>query len=151
MYIELTLCQVLYCQPSPSKHLTPKPVVFLWRWAKYQPVVAMFTVKKVSKRLACRQPRSNVPTLWTLHWKSVAPRSNFGVNPHISGPSVLSLRVRADMDYIGVPTDACCGGQGVSHETEDIKLLNQNMLCIGQDEADCETGLELRCGECNQI
>ena len=55
------------------------------------------------------------------------------------------------MDYVGVVTDACCGGQGVAHETEDIKPLNQNMLCIGQNEADCETGLGLRCGECDQI
>jgi len=48
---------------------------------------------------------------------------------------VLSLRERADMDYVGVATDACAGGKNVSHETEDIELLNQNLLCIGQDEA----------------
>jgi len=79
------------------------------------------------------------------------PRSNIGINPHISGPSVLSLSERADMDYVGVATDACAGGQNVSHETEDIELLNQNLLCIGQDEAHCQTGLELSCSECNQI
>ena len=58
----------------------------------------------------------------------MVPRYNLGVNPHISGPSVLSLRERADMDYIGVATDACTGGQNVSHETEHIELLHQNLL-----------------------
>jgi len=55
------------------------------------------------------------------------------------------------MDYVGVATDACAGGQNVWHETGDIELLNQKLLCIGQDEAHCQTGLELSCGECNQI
>src|SRR5882724_11380360 len=130
--MDIELCQVFYCQPSPSKHHTPKPVIFFWRLNKCQPVVAMFTPKKFYKPLACRHPRSNL-----------------GVNPHISGPSVLSFRERADMDYIGVVTDACTGGKNGSHETEHIELLNQNLLCIGQDEADCQTGLELSCGECN--
>src|SRR5882672_4925820 len=113
--VHRTLFQVFYCQPSPSKHCTPKPVVSLWRQA-------------------CRHPRSNL-----------------GVNPCISGPSVPSLGERADMDYVSVATDACCGGKGVSHEPEDIELLNQNLLCISQDEADCQTGLELSCSECNQV
>jgi len=142
---------VIYCQPSPSKHHTPNPVVFFWWWAKCQPVIAMFTGKKLCKCLALRHPRPNAPTRWTLNWKLVAPRSNLGMNPHISGPSVLSLRERADMDYVSVATDACAGGQNVSHETEDIELLNQNLLCIGQDKAHCQTGLELSCSECNQI
>jgi len=149
--VHRTLFQVFYCQPSPSKHHTPKPVVSLWRRAKCQLVIAMFTAKKLCKWQACRHPRSNVPTLWTLNWKLVAPRSNLGVNPHISGPSVPSLGERADMDYVSVATDACCGGKGVSHEPEDIELLNQNLLCISQDEADCQTGLELSCSECNQV
>jgi len=55
------------------------------------------------------------------------------------------------MDYVSVATDGCCSGQCDSQEPEDIELLNQNLLCIGQDEGDCETGLELRCGECNQV
>src|SRR5882672_7977936 len=132
--VHRTLFQVFYCQPSPSKHHTPKPVVSLWRWAKCQLVIAMFTGKKLCKWQACRHPRSNL-----------------GVNPHISGPSVPSLGERADMDYVSVVTDACCGGKGVSHEPEDIELLNQNLLCISQDEADCQTGLELSCSECNQV
>ena len=53
------------------------------------------------------------------------------------------------MDYIGVATDDCTGGQNVSHEAEHIELLNQNLLCIGQDETNCQTGLELSYGECN--
>ena len=53
------------------------------------------------------------------------------------------------MDYIGVATDACTGGKNVLHETEHIELLHQNLLCIGQDEANCQTGLELSCSECN--
>jgi len=111
----------------------------------------MFAGKKLSKWLAGRHPRSNAPTFWTLDWKLVAPRSNIGMNPHISCPSVLSLRERVDMDYVGVATDGCCGGQCDFQEPEDIELLNQNLLCIGQDEGDCETGLELSCGECNQV
>jgi len=79
----------------------------------------------------------------------MAPRSNPGMNPHISNHSVLSLRERANMDYIGVATDDCTGGQNVSHEAEHIELLNQNLLCIGQDETNCQTGLELSYGECN--
>src|SRR5882724_2792362 len=123
--MDIELCQVFYCQPSPSKHCTPKPVIFFWRLDKCQLVVAMFTAKKFYKPLACRHPRSN------------------------SGPSVLSLRERGDMDYISVVTDACTGGQNVSHETEHIELLHQSLLCIGQDEANCQTGLELSCSECN--
>ena len=142
---------MIYCQPSPSKHCTPKLAVFFWWWAKCHPVVAMLTAKKIYKPLTCRLPRSNMPTLWTLNWKLVAPRSNLGMNPCISGPLVPSLGERADMDYVSVATDACCGGKGVSHEPEDIKLLNQNLLCIGKDEADCQTGLELSCSKCNQI
>jgi len=46
------------------------------------------------------------------------------MNPYISGPSVLSLRGRADMDYVSVVTGACTGGKNVLHETEDIELLN---------------------------
>src|SRR5882724_11845775 len=147
--MDIELCQVFYCQPYPSKHRTPKPVIFFWRLNKCQPVVAMLTAKKFYKTLACRHPRSNTPKLWTLNWKLVAPRSNLGMNPHTPGPSVLSFRARADMDYIGVVTDACTGGQNVLHENEHIELLHQNLLCIGQDEADCQTGLELSCSECN--
>src|SRR5882672_6747517 len=132
--VHRTLFQVFYCQPSPSKHCTPKPVVSLWRRAKCQLAIAMFTGKKLCKRQAYRHPRSNL-----------------GMNPCISGPSVPSLGERADMDYVSVATDACCGGKGVSHEPEDIELLNQNLLCISQDEADCQTGLELSCSECNQV
>ena len=55
------------------------------------------------------------------------------------------------MDYVGVLRDGCCSGQSVLHESEDIELLNQYLLCIGNDEANCETGLELRGSECNQI
>ena len=54
------------------------------------------------------------------------------------------------MDYVGVVRDGCCSGQSVLHESEDIKLLNQHLLCIVQDEANCQTGLELSCGECKQ-
>jgi len=138
---------VIYCQPSPSKDCTPKLAVFFWRWAKCHLVVAMLTAKKIYKPLACRLPRSDAPTLWTLDWKLVAPRSNLGMNPHISGPSVLSLRERADMDYVGVARDGCCCGQDVSHESEDMELLNKNLLCIGKEEADCQTdraGAELQ-------
>src|SRR5882672_7067296 len=149
--VHRTLFQVFYCQPSPSKHCTPKPVVSLWRRAKCQLVIAMFTGKKLCKQQACRHRRSNVPTLWTLNWKLVAPRSNLGMKPHISGPSVLSLRERADMDYVSVARDGCCRGQDVSHESEDMELLNQKLLCIGKDEADCQTGLRLSCSKCNQI
>src|SRR5882672_6878187 len=85
--VHRTLFQVFYCQPSPSKHRTPKPVVSLWRRAKCQLVIAMFTGKKLCKWQDCRHPRSNVPTLWTLNWKLVAPRYNLGVNPCISGLS----------------------------------------------------------------
>src|SRR5882724_6707154 len=105
----------------------------------------MFTAKKIYKPLACRHPRSNTPTLWTLNWKLVVQRSNLGTNPHMSGPSVLSLRERADTDYISVVTDTFTGGKNDSHETQHIELLHQNLLCIGQDEADCKTGLELSC------
>src|SRR5882724_8872237 len=116
--MDMELCQVFYCQPFPSKHRTPKPVIFFWKLNKCQPAVAMFTVTKIYKSLACRHPISNTPTLWKLNWNLVAPRSNLGMNPHISGPSVLSLREWADMDYISVVTDACAGVQNVSHETE---------------------------------
>jgi len=142
---------VIYCQPSPSKHCTPKLAVFFWQWAKCHPVVAMLTAKKIYKPLACRLPRSNAQTRWTLNWQLVTPRSDLGVDPHISGPSVLSLRKRADMDYVGVARDGCCSGQNVSHETEDIEFLNQYLLCIGKDEASCETGLKLRRSKCNHI
>jgi len=81
----------------------------------------------------------------------VTPRSDLGVDPHISGPSVLVLRERADMDYVSVARDGCCSGQSMLHESEDIELLNQYLLCIGNDEANCQTGLELSCSECNQI
>jgi hypothetical protein len=80
----------------------------------------------------------------------MSPRSDLGVDPHISGPFVISPRERADMDYVSVAT-YCCSGKNVLHATEDIDLLDQNLLRIAQDEADCETGLELRCRECKQI
>src|SRR5882724_4210602 len=114
MYIEL--CQVIYCQPFPSKHCTPKPVVLFWWQANFQPVSAMFTGKKISTRLVCRHPRSNAPTLWTLNRKLVAPRSNLGVDPHISGPSVISFWMREDMHYVSVVTDGYCSGQNFLHE-----------------------------------
>src|SRR5882724_4908339 len=68
--MDIELCQVFYCQPSPSKHCTPKPGIFFWRLNKCQPVVAMFTAKKFYKPLACRHPRSNTPTLWTVTIRS---------------------------------------------------------------------------------
>src|SRR5882724_4830975 len=84
--IHRTLFQVIYCQPSPSKHCTPKLAVFFWWWAKCHLVVAMLTAKKIYKPLACRLPRSNAQTLWTLNWRLVTPRSDLGVDLHISGP-----------------------------------------------------------------
>ena len=55
------------------------------------------------------------------------------------------------MDYVGVVGDGGCSGQNVSHETGDIEFLNQYLLFIGKDEANCETGLKLSCSKCNHI
>jgi len=55
------------------------------------------------------------------------------------------------MDYVSVARDGRCSGQNVSHETEDIEFLNQYLLCIGKDEANCETGLKLSRSKCNHI
>src|SRR5882724_10869705 len=108
--IHRTLFQVIYCQPSPSKHCTPKLAVFFWHWAKCHPVVAMLTAKKIYKPLACRLPRSNAQTLWTLNWQLVTPRSDLGVDPHISGPCVLSCHdLFPELSHIVIPTSSPLG------------------------------------------
>jgi len=102
----------------------------------------MLTAKKYNKPLACGLPRSNAQTLWTLNWQLVTPRSDLGVDPHISGSLCAFPSEEGNMDYVGVARDVCCSGQNVSHETEDIEFFNQYLLCIGKDEANRETGLE---------
>ena len=64
---------------------------------------------------------------------------------------MLSLAVRADTDDVSVTTDCGCCGQNLSHGGNEIESLNQNLLRMGKDEADCETGLQLSHSECNQI
>ena len=62
----------------------------------------MLTAKKIYKPLACRLPRSDL-----------------GVDPHISGPCVLSLRKRGDMDYVsrmGFLTQLKCNKVGIDKE-----------------------------------
>ena len=55
------------------------------------------------------------------------------------------------MDDVSVTTDCGCCGQNLLHGGDEIESLNQNLLRMGKDEADCETGLQLSCSECNQI
>ena len=112
----------------------------------------MLTCKYASiKCLPGRQPSSNACTLWTLNGKFLTPRSNLWVDPHISSPFVLSLAVSADMDDVSVTTDCGCRGQNLLHGGDEIESLSQNLLRMGKDEADCETGLQLSRSECNQI
>ena len=64
---------------------------------------------------------------------------------------MLSLAVSADMDDVSVTTDCSCHGKNLSHGGDEIESLNQNLLRMGKDEADCEIGLQLSHSECNQI
>jgi len=62
-----------------------------------------------------------VPIFWTLDWKLVAPGLIL-ILTHTYLVLCALPRGGVDMDYVGVATDGCCGGQCDLQEPEDINF-----------------------------